>query len=232
MAKRIDEYTVGDLARASGVSVRTLHHYDALGLLKPAHVAANGYRLYGRAEAERLQEILFYRAAGMPLAEIAALLAEGNPAQRLEAHRARLAGDLARLGRMLAALDRSLAALRGEKTMTIEELYKPFAPEKQADHEAWLAETFGAEMAGAVNAAKAHLSAAPEGMDARMAALKEIEAALVAEYEGGMAPEAADTAAHRAWVAGMWGRPCTKEAYAGLAELYLAIPISSPATKA
>ena len=57
--KRIEEYTVGDLARASGVSIRTLHHYDALGLLDPARVAQNGYRVYRRAEALRLQEILF-----------------------------------------------------------------------------------------------------------------------------------------------------------------------------
>lgn len=224
MAKRIEEYTIGELARAAGVSVRTLHHYDALGLLKPAHVAANGYRLYGRAEAERLQEILFYRAAGMPLAEIAALLAEGNPTQRLEAHREKLADDLACIGQILAALDRSLAALKGETTMTIDELYKPFIPEKQADHEAWLIETYGAEMAKAIQASKTHLENAPEGMEERMAALKEIEAALVAAYEGGVPPEAADTEAHRAWVADMWGKPCTKEAYAGLADLYLAHP--------
>lgn len=71
MERRIDmssdraEYTVGQLAKLAGVSVRTLHHYDDLGLLRPAHVASNGYRLYRRAEAERLQDILFYRAAAM-----------------------------------------------------------------------------------------------------------------------------------------------------------------------
>ncbi|HCQ66772.1 MAG TPA: MerR family transcriptional regulator, partial [Rhodobacteraceae bacterium] len=52
--KRIEEYTVGELARASGVSVRTLHYYDALRLLSPARVAQNRYRLYRRTEALRL----------------------------------------------------------------------------------------------------------------------------------------------------------------------------------
>jgi len=224
MAERIEEYTVGELARAAGVSVRTLHHYDALGLLRPAHVAANGYRLYGRAEAERLQEILFYRAAGMALGEIAALLADGERAGRLAAHRARLAGQLADMAAMLAHLDRALAATQGERSMTLDELYEPFAPERQEEYEAWLVATYGAEMAEAIAASTAHLGAAPEALDPRMAALREIEAALVAAYRAGVAPEAADLRAHRDWVGEMWGRPCTPEAHAALAETYLAHP--------
>src|SRR6185503_20105901 len=62
--------TVRQVAKAAGVSVRTLHHYDAIGLLKPTHVGANGYRFYGKAELLRLQQILFYRELGMPLAGI------------------------------------------------------------------------------------------------------------------------------------------------------------------
>lgn len=222
MEKRI-ELTVGDLARASGVSIRTLHHYDALGLLVPSRTA-NGYRLYRRKEALRLQEILFYRAAGIPLAEIAALLADGAPAERLEAHRARLATGLAATAQKLATLDRTIADMKGNAAMTLEELYKPFSPEKQADHEAWLVDTYGAEMAARIAASKAHLAAAPDGLDARMPELREIEAALVAGYEAGLAPEAADLAPHRAWVGAMWGRDCSPEAHAGLAEMYLAHP--------
>lgn len=224
MEERIEEYTVGELARASGVSVRTLHHYDTLGLLKPAHVATNGYRLYRRTEALRLQEILFYRAAGMPLGEIAALLDAGDPTTRLQAHRDRLAADLTHHAQMLATLDRSLAELSGEHPMAIDELYKPFVAEKQADYETWLIDTYGADMAEAIKASKAHLNTAPTEMEDRMQALKQIEADLVAAYEAGIAPEAADTEAHRAWVAEMWGRPCPPDAYAGLAEMYLAHP--------
>lgn len=222
--KRIEEYTVGALARASGVSVRTLHHYDALGLLVPARVGENGYRLYGRAEALRLQEILFYRSAGLPLAEIGALLAGGDPVQRLEAHRDRLARALGAQAKMLATLDRTLQELKGADPMTLETLYTPFDPETQADHEAWLVETYGEDMARAIAASKAHLASVPVGMEGRMEALREIEAALVAAYENGAAPETAELGAHRAWVAEMWGRPCPPEAHAGLAEMYLAHP--------
>lgn len=59
MTKQIEEYSVGQMARLSGVSIRTLHHYDDIGLLKPAYASGNGYRLYHRPQMMRLQEILF-----------------------------------------------------------------------------------------------------------------------------------------------------------------------------
>ena len=61
------EYTVKQLARLSGVTVRTLHWYDEIGLLRPARVTDAGYRMYGPGEVDRLQGILFYRALGVPL---------------------------------------------------------------------------------------------------------------------------------------------------------------------
>src|SRR3546814_7654577 len=86
--------TVRQGARAAGISVRTLHHYDAIGLLKPGHVGANGYRYYGKEELLRLQQILFYRELGLPLAEIAAVLDDPafDPLAALREHRAALEG--------------------------------------------------------------------------------------------------------------------------------------------
>ena len=69
------EYTVKQLATLAGVSVRTLHYYDEIGLLPPARVTQAGYRLYGPAQVDALQSILFYRALGMPLAQIRPLAA-------------------------------------------------------------------------------------------------------------------------------------------------------------
>ncbi|HHC30125.1 MAG TPA: MerR family transcriptional regulator [Rhodobacterales bacterium] len=223
-ATQDQDYTIGALARASGVTVRTLHHYDALGLLCPARVAQNGYRVYRQAEALRLQEILFYRAAGMPLAEIAAVLDEGDRVARLEAHRARLHASLLDQARMLAAVDHALASLKGETDMTLDRLYEPFAAQTQEDYEAWLVETYGADMARAISAAKEATPTTAEGMAEQMAALREIEAALVAAFEAGLDPAAADLAAHRAWVGEMWGQPCSPAAHAGLADLYLSHP--------
>ena len=63
-------YTVSELAKMAGVSVRTLHHYDQIGLLKPSSRTAAGYRLYEQPGLLRLQQILFFRELGLPLAEI------------------------------------------------------------------------------------------------------------------------------------------------------------------
>ena len=70
-------YTVSEVARISGVSVRALHHYDGIGLLKPGHVGENGYRYYGRDELLRLQQIMFHRELGFPLEEIRRALERG-----------------------------------------------------------------------------------------------------------------------------------------------------------
>lgn len=224
MTDRITEYTIGDLAKAAKVSLRTLRHYDAIGLLAPAHIRPNGYRIYGRAEAERLSEILLYREMGIGLAEIAGLLDQKDRAGRLRAHRARVIADRDRLDQVVELLDSTLAAIEGDREMTIEELYKPFSAEKQQDYEAWLIETYGAEMAGQVAAATANMASLPDGMEGGMAALREIEGALVAAYEGGGDAPGALLARHRDWIARMSGQPCDIERFAGLADLYQSHP--------
>ena len=66
--------TVHEVSRLAGISVRTLHYYDAIGLLKPAQTTEAGYRLYDEASLTRLQSILLFREAGFSLREIAAIL--------------------------------------------------------------------------------------------------------------------------------------------------------------
>jgi MerR family transcriptional regulator, thiopeptide resistance regulator len=107
---------IGEVARASGLTVRTLHHYDEIGLLVPSARSEAGYRLYGDADVRRLYRILALRGMGFPLDEIAAtLVREGEdprPAVRRHLERIdeqlRLAGQLrARLTHILDVLDRS-----------------------------------------------------------------------------------------------------------------------------
>ena len=66
--------TVNEVSRLTGVSVRSLHHYDAIGLLKPARVTEAGYRLYGDDELKRLQNILLFRELQFPLKQIRTIL--------------------------------------------------------------------------------------------------------------------------------------------------------------
>ena len=70
------EYTIRKLASLAGVSTRTLRWYDQIGLLKPCRCAENDYRIYGPAEVDRLQQILFYRALGVELTRIRMILDE------------------------------------------------------------------------------------------------------------------------------------------------------------
>ena len=108
--------------------------------------------------------------------------------------------------------------------MSIQDLYKPFSAEAQAEYDTWLIDTYGAAMAEDIANAKAHLKQAPEGMEVQMERLQELETALVEAFQAGA--DAADElcAEHRDWVAHMWGKDCSKAAYAGLADMYLAHP--------
>src|SRR5436190_9997072 len=151
-------YTVKQLARLSGVSVRTLHHYDEIGLLKPAFTGENRYRYYGREELLRLQDILFHRELGVPLQEIGELLArEGRDRVAiLSRHREMLAERIASSRQLLRTIDRTIARLNGDETMDDKDLYKGFAPEKQAEYEEWLVDNYGDRMRQGIEASKAH----------------------------------------------------------------------------
>ncbi len=229
MKTQIEEYSVGQLARLSGVSVRTLHHYDEIGLLKPAYVGSNGYRFYGRAEWLRLQEVLFYRDAGLPLSEAARLLDEPLTAiERLVRHRNHLQEQSRRTAEVIETLNATIDHLKGKRSMEIEELYKPFSARQQAEYEAWLIAEYGAEMADGIALSKTSIKAQPGGMAGAMAQLREIETDLVIVYEAGNTPVSDQLhdllERHRDWVARSWGRACNAEAFDGLAEMYRSHP--------
>src|SRR5580698_9337701 len=103
-------FTVGELAKLTGITVRALHHYDELGLVVPSQRSAAGYRLYGDADVLRLHEVLMFRELGLPLAEVAAVLAdpEHRRVDTLRKHRDVIAAKRGRLDAMLAAIDAAL----------------------------------------------------------------------------------------------------------------------------
>jgi MerR family transcriptional regulator, thiopeptide resistance regulator len=224
-------YTVKQLARLSGVSVRTLHHYDDIGLLKPAFLGENRYRYYGREELQRLQDILFHRELGVPLQEIGKLL-EHDGRDRLSIlsqHRKMLAERLERSRQLLTTIDRTIAELNGAGTMKDSEMYAGFSPEKQVENEQWLVGKYGRAMQAEIDRGKARLADMSKAQ--RKAAFAEGEAAedvLVGHFQRGLQPDDPQVgpalARHHAWVTRMWGRECPPVAYAGLADLYLSHP--------
>jgi DNA-binding transcriptional MerR regulator len=129
----MEQYTVKQLAKMAGVSVRTLHHYDKLGLLKPSLRTMAGYRLYGQKELERLQQILFYKELDFELQDILALLDAPNfdYVKALQSHREAILERKNRLDTLLDTIDKTILNFKGEQTMlTNEELYAGFTKEK------------------------------------------------------------------------------------------------------
>lgn len=102
--------TVGQVAAEYGVTVRTLHHYDEIGLLRPSQRAANGYRLYDGADLERLQHVVVYRRLGFPLEDVAALLDadDATTVAHLRRQRAAVMGRLGELEGLVRAIDNAI----------------------------------------------------------------------------------------------------------------------------
>jgi MerR family transcriptional regulator, thiopeptide resistance regulator len=227
----MSRYTVKQLARLSGVSVRTLHHYDQIGLLKPAEVGLNGYRYYGREELLRLQQILFHRELEFPLEAIRAVLAQPDfdRAKALRHHRATLAAQASRYRRLIATVDATLASLEGEQTMDDKDLYQGFAPEKQAEYETWLIDRCGGGVSERIDASKAKLKdLGRAGMEAFKAEGEAIEADLAKALRQGLPPDSQAVSAimsrHLAWIGKAWDKTPSAGAFEGLADLYQAHP--------
>jgi DNA-binding transcriptional MerR regulator len=119
-------YTVKQLADLAGVSVRTLHYYDALGLLKPQARSANRYRRYGEDDALRLQQILFFRELGLGLEEIGRIVAspDFDVLAALEGHRILLGKRAARTRELIRTVDKTIRKMKGEIEMDIKEYYQ------------------------------------------------------------------------------------------------------------
>ena len=107
-------FTVKQLSRLAGVTPRTLHHYDAIGLLKPSRVGENGYRYYGEESLLRLQQILFYRELDLPLEDIKHIMGrrDFDELSALESHKMELANRVERLKRLIAPEERLLPSLQ------------------------------------------------------------------------------------------------------------------------
>jgi len=135
-------YTVKKLAQLSGVSIRTLHFYDEIDLLKPAYYGENNYRYYEEEQLLMLQQILFYRELDLPLNEIQKILAsdEFDKIKALKSHKIILEANLDRTSRLIETIDKTIKHLRGEKMVKLDEIFKGFSEEKQKIYENFLIE--------------------------------------------------------------------------------------------
>ena len=126
-------FTVKHLSQLAGVTPRTLHHYDQIGLLKPTRIGENGYRYYGEDALLRLQQILLYRELDMPLDDIKKIVTESrfDVLGALESHKEALQRQVSRLNRLLVTVDNTIQHLKGEKPMSEKGLFEGFSEEQQ-----------------------------------------------------------------------------------------------------
>jgi DNA-binding transcriptional MerR regulator len=127
------------------VSVRTLHFYDEIGLLKPAYIEANGYRYYEEKQLLLLQQILFFRELGFELKQIQKILGKGDfdKVAALHSHRKVLQTNIERTKKLIKTIDKTITHLSGEKKMKDPEIYHGFSKEKQEEYEKQIIERFG-----------------------------------------------------------------------------------------
>ncbi len=141
-------YTVKQLGKLAGVSARTLHFYDEIGLLRPATRTASGYRLYGERELLILQQIMFFRQLDVPLEEIRCVLADPkfDQARALRRHRELLQAQAGRLGQLIETIDKTLHMLEGTMTLSDAELYAGFSQEQIDRYKRESREAYGVEV--------------------------------------------------------------------------------------
>lgn len=130
-------FTVKHLSQLAGISVRTLHYYDEIGLLKPARVGDNGYRYYDEQTLLRLQQILLYRELDLPLEHIKRLMGrrDFDVLSALEGHKAELARRIARMQVLIATVDQTIDHLKGKQPMSQKQFFEGFNEAQQAEYE-------------------------------------------------------------------------------------------------
>lgn len=133
---------INEVAKRTGVTVRTLHYYDQIGLLKPSRITEAGYRLYDREALAALQQILFFRELDFPLQEIRAIMGKSGYDRReaLEKHREMLLKKRERLDGLIGLADRTLG---GENDMSFQEFDKTELEEMKEKYAAEVRERWG-----------------------------------------------------------------------------------------
>lgn len=226
------EYTIQQLAQLAGVTRRTLRWYDQIGLLTPARTTPAGYRVYGPAQVDRLQQILLYRALGLDLASIRTILdCPGfQPQAALQSHLEQLEAKRAQLDALILTVRRTLNAQQGGIAMTDTEKFECFKRKVIKENR----ENYGAEVcakygAGALEEADARLMARSKAEYDQWTALGEeiqqkLERAVSAQADPAGA-EGRDLALlHRRWCAFLWEGAGDPKAHAALAALYTEDP--------
>jgi DNA-binding transcriptional MerR regulator len=221
------EYTVQGLSRLSGISKRAIRYYDEIGILKPARINSSGYRIYGKDEVDRLQQILFYRELGVSLESIKnIMLSTGfDTVKALKEHHEKLLEKRRKLDLIISNVEKTIAFREGRIKMTDSEKFEGFKEKLIEDNEKKygreIREKYGDDTVERSNkkfkgmTEKQYREA--EKLESDM--LSTLEAAIETEDPAGeLAQKAADM--HKRWLCYFWDS-YSKEAHAGVAQMYV-----------
>lgn len=224
------EYTVSQLAKISGVSSRTLRYYDSIELLKPMRISSSGYRIYGKVQVDRLQQILFYRELDMSLDEIKEIIGspDFNLKQALENHLIHLQEQQRRIDLLINNVNKTIISLEGEYKMDDREKFEGFKKDLVNKNE----EKYGEEVRkmygdAVIDDSNAKLMGmTKEQWEDQEVLNMQINEALKSAVEIGdpsseIAQKACDL--HRQWLCRFWkAGTYSKEAHKGLGQMYMA----------
>jgi DNA-binding transcriptional MerR regulator len=222
------ERTVGEVARLSGVSVRTLHHYDQIGLLPPSGRSESGYRIYSDPDLAKLQQVLFFRELGFALDDIGRIMNDKtfSPREALLLQRRMLMDKAAQLGRMVDAVDTAIDAMEKGTTMDEKDMFEVFGDFDPKTYEAEAEQRWGHTDAYKESARRTKgytrqdwLRMKEEG-EANLARMVELFDAAVDPAD----PRAMDTAEEARLQIDRNFYPCSREMHVSLGEMYIADP--------
>lgn len=221
----IMSYSVGKVASLAGVTIRTLHHYDEIGLLSPSGRSAAGYRIYEEPDLERLQQILFYRELGFALEEIATIVDDPrtDAVSHLRRQRRLLTERIERLQKMVAAIDYEMEAREMDIKLTPEERLEVFGDFNPEDHAEEAEEHW--EGTDAYRQSQRRISSyTKEDWLKIKAEHDEVTSRLAALFESGTEPDSEETIAaaeaHRRHIS-RWYYDCNCEIHRDLTEMYV-----------
>jgi DNA-binding transcriptional MerR regulator len=221
------EYTVQKLGNLAGISARTLRYYDEIGILKPARINSSGYRIYGQAEVDRLQQILFYRELGLDLDSIKEIVTAPtfDGAKALREHREKLLEKKEQLEKLIQNVDKTIALTEGRIQMSDKEKFEGFkkkmVEENEKKYGKEIREKYGEERVNQSNTKLMNMT--EEEHEAVTKLAEQVQETLSAAFAtGDPAGELAQKAAelHKQWLCFYW-KEYSKEAHAGLAQMYV-----------
>jgi DNA-binding transcriptional MerR regulator len=220
--------TVGEIAKVSGLSVRTLHHYDEIGLLLPSARSGGGYRLYNDDDLARLQQVLFFRELGFALEDIGRIMNDASFDRReaLLMQRRMLTDKAAQLSRMVDAVDAALDASEKGTTVDDKDMFEVFGDFDPKHYEAEVQERWGGTDAYKESARRTrHYTKADwQRFKDESEQIGRDTARLMDEGVPAGDPRAMDLAEQARLQIDAWFYPCSHEMHVNLAEMYIVDP--------